>query len=151
MKKQTVLYILLIFLIISNGFFLVRYLGKSGNKSHRPESFLAKKLDFDEKQMEEFNSIKTLHFDKVKSISKEIVKLKGVMYSKLSDKDVSMSYLDSIVDLIAVEEKKKDLEMFKHFQNVRTICNDEQKEKLTKFINDAIKRHGRGSRHRKRN
>ncbi len=93
--------------------------------------------------MQKFDSLKTIHFDKVKSISKEIGNLKEVMYSKMPDREVPPSFLDSITDLIALEEKKIDLEMFRHFQSVREICNEEQKEKLSKMINDAIKRRGR--------
>ena len=150
MKKQTILYILLIFLVISNGFFLMHYLGKRGHKNHDRESFIIKKLEFDDKQIEDFKAIRELHFDKVKSISNDIGRLKTVMYSKLSDKNVPQPFLDSISDLIAIQEKKRDLEMFKHFRNVREICNDEQKEKLTTIITDAIKRRGKRGKSRKR-
>ncbi|WP_369994080.1 hypothetical protein [Winogradskyella sp.] len=143
MKRQTILYILLIFLIISNGFFLVHYLSKKDHKNRKSQFSMIKALDFDEKQMQKFDSLKTIHFDKVKSISKEIGNLKEVMYSKMPDREVPPSFLDSITDLIALEEKKIDLEMFRHFQSVREICNEEQKEKLSKMINDAIKRRGR--------
>ncbi len=148
MKKQTILYILLIFLIISNGFFLVHYLGKPKRKGHKPESFITKKLNFDEKQMIDYQSISDLHFDKMQSISKNIRSLKEAMFSKISDQNVSQSYLDSITDLIAVQEKEKDLEIFKHFQKVRRICNEEQKERFTKIVSDAMKRHSRRGRSR---
>ena len=57
MKKQTFLYVLLILLAISNGFFLVHYLGKPSRKGHKPESFIAKKLNFDENQMKDFKDM----------------------------------------------------------------------------------------------
>ena len=150
MKKQTILYVLLIFLIVSNGFFLVHYLGKSGKKGHKSESFITKKLNFSEKQMVEFNSISDLHFDKMQSISKDIRSLKQAMFSKISDSDVPEPYLDSIADLIALQEKKKEIEVFKHLQKVRKICNAEQKERFTKIVGDAIKKHGRRGKRKKR-
>ena len=57
MKKNTILYILLAFLIIANGFFLVNYLGRSrkpdGQKG--PGDFIVKELNFDASQMERFH------------------------------------------------------------------------------------------------
>ncbi|WP_299116624.1 hypothetical protein [uncultured Winogradskyella sp.] len=151
MKKQTLLYVLLIFLIISNGFFLARYLGKPDRRGHKPESFIIKKLNFDQQQMNDFHSMSDLHFDKMKSISKNIRSLKKEMFSKVSDKSVSQSYLDSITDLIATKEKEKDLEIFSHLQKVRELCNEEQKERFTKIVSDAMDRRGHRGKHGGRN
>ncbi|MBV7268619.1 hypothetical protein [Winogradskyella luteola] len=151
MKKQTVLYILLIFLIISNGFFLVHYLCKNFRKGHKPGYFIVKELNFDEKQMSDYDSVSDLHFDKMKSVSKEIMNLKGAMFSKISDDGVPQAYLDSITDLIAVKEKERDMEVFRHLQKVRGICNAEQKERFSKIVGDAMKRRGHKGKYRGRN
>ena len=63
MKKNLILYILLVFLVVVNGFFLYNYLtptvsetndlGKrKGNGS--PAAFIVKALEFDEEQMKQF-------------------------------------------------------------------------------------------------
>lgn len=151
MKKQTILYILLGFLIISNAFFLWHYLGKQDKRrGYKPENFITKKLNFDEKQMQDFQSISDLHFDKMRSFSKEIRSLKKELFSKISDESINPSYLDSITSLIAVQEKEKDIEVFKHLQKVRTLCNEEQKERFSKIVNDAMQRHARRGGQRKK-
>ncbi|MCT4630912.1 hypothetical protein, partial [Winogradskyella sp.] len=140
----------LIFLMISNGYFLVHYMSKRGHRDHDYKFSIAKKLNFDEKQMAAYDSMKTAHFDNMKSLFKKNMGLKKAMYSKVSDENVTQSYLDSIGDLIAKGEKEKDIEMFKHFKKVRALCNDKQKEQLTKIINDAIKRRSMRRKHKKR-
>lgn len=151
MKKQTILYMLLVFLLISNGFFLWHYLGKHDRRGgHKPESFITKKLNFDDKQMQEFKLLRDLHFDKIKSFSKEIRSLKKELFSKISDESINPAYLDSITSLIALQEKAKDVEVFNHLQKVRTLCNEEQTERFVKILNDAMERHGRRGRPRKK-
>lgn len=143
MKKQTILYILLIVLFISNAFFVFHHLTSQGDKDHKPRFSMVEELNFNQEQQEAYNKMRSEHFDKMKSYSKRIGELKEEMYSNTGEDEVSKVFLDSVIDLIAIEEKNKDLEMYKHFRDVREICNDEQKAQLSKIINDAIKRHGK--------
>ena len=150
MKKQTILYILLIVLFLSNVFFIFHHLTGFGDKDHKPHFSIVEELNFNQEQQEAYNKMRSEHFDKMKSYSKRIGELKEEMYSNTEEDEVSKVFLDSVIDLIAIEEKNKDLEMYKHFRDVREICNDEQKAQLSKIINDAIKRHGKRGKSKKR-
>ncbi|MBT3587140.1 MAG: hypothetical protein HN507_00670, partial [Flavobacteriaceae bacterium] len=59
MTKNTILYVLLTFLIIANGFFLYDYLGKPDRNGPRnnPEQFIVKELNFNTNQMQEFKGL----------------------------------------------------------------------------------------------
>ena len=150
MKKQTILYILLIFLIVSNGFFIFHYLGKPGHRDGKSRFSLVEELNFNEEQQEKYSALRTAHFDRMKSISMKIGSLKEAMYVNVSEKELSEPFLDSITDLIAMEEKRKDLEMFKHFKDVRQICDDDQKQQLSLIVKEAIKRRGKRGKSKKR-
>ncbi|MCB0400214.1 MAG: hypothetical protein KDD26_11455 [Winogradskyella sp.] len=150
MKKQTILYILLIVLFLSNVFFVFHYVGRFGHKDHKPRFSMVEELNFNQEQQEAYNAMKSTHFEKMKSYSRRISELKQEMYSNVGEQEISEAFLDSVVDLIAIEEKNKDLEMYKHFREVRDICNDKQKEQLSKIIKDAIKRRDKRGKSKKR-
>lgn len=140
MKKNSLLYFLLIFLVIANGFFLYNYLGKSKHKRPKGErkNFIVKKLDFDETQIAEFNKLQQGHRESIRKISQDLRNLKDDMFNNISNQDFTASDLDSITNLIASKEKEKDIEVFYHFQAIEAICNDEQKEKFKTIIKEAM-------------
>lgn len=150
MKKQTILYTLLIVLFLSNVFFVFHYVGRFGHKDNKPRFSMVEELNFNQEQQEAYNTMKSTHSEKMKSYSKRISELKQEMYSNVGEQEISEAFLDSVVDLIAIEEKNKDLEMYKHFREVRGICNDKQKEQLSKIIEDAIKRRDKRGKSKKR-
>lgn len=150
MKKQSILYILLIVLFLSNVFFIFHHVGRFGHKDHKSRFSMVEELNFNQEQQEAYDAMRNMHFDKMKSYSKRINELKLEMYSNIGEQEISEAFLDSVADLIAAEEKNKDLEMYKHIRDVREICNDKQKAQLSKIINDAIERRGKRGKSKKR-
>lgn len=144
MKKNILLYILLAFLILVNGFFLIQYLGKPDKKGPRgPGSFLAKELQFDTSQMEQFNKIEEGHQERIHVFVENSNKLKEELFDELSDTSANQQEIDSIISLIGKNAKAKELETFNHLRAVQDICNDAQKEKFRIIVKDALRR-GRG-------
>ncbi len=145
MKKNTLLYILLAFLLIVNGFFLVNYLGKSKkHKNSRDDrrNYIVKKLDFNDSQTAQYELLKNSHREKIKTISVSIRELKDVLFDNITNPSFSERNLDSITTLIANKEKQKDIEVFNHFKAIEKICDEDQKEKLIHIIKDALHRQG---------
>ncbi len=147
MKKNLPLYILLIFLIIVNGFFLYNYLGtgekNAPNGQERPEDFLVQELGFDASQNEQFLALGEAHHQRMKGLSEDIRGLKDELFKGLSDVSLKNVNTDSIAGLIGEKEAAKDLEVYRHFNLVQELCNDEQKEKFSKIIKDALRRGAR--------
>lgn len=150
MKKQTILIVLLIVLFLSNVFFIFHHVGRFGHKDYKSRFSMVEELNFNQEQQEAYNTMKNAHFEKMKSYSKRISELKQKMYCNVGEEEISETFLDSVADLIAAEEKNKDLEMYKHIRDVREICNDKQKAQLSKIINDAIERRGKRGKSKKR-
>lgn len=144
MKKNLPLYILLLFLIIVNGFFLFNYLGMEEkdetNGPKRPGNFLVKELDFDESQREQFRELGKKHHHRMRGLSEDIRGLKDELFQGLSDTSLMDVNIDSIASLIGEKETAKDLEVFRHFKQVQELCNDKQKEKFSDIIKDALRR-----------
>ncbi len=146
MKKNLVLYILLIFLIAVNGFFLFNYIGKNGNNGQKgpkgPEKFIVKELGFNEAQLEQFREKSQGHHEAMMNMSDDIRGLKDELFDNLSNDSVKESTIDSITSLIGKKQKAKEEEAFYHFKMIREICNDKQKEKFKNIIRDALHRGG---------
>ena len=142
MKKQLPLYILLIFLVAFNGFFLVKYLGDSNdNDSRRPAGpghFISERLNFSEVQNEQFNNLEVTHRQRMTSILEEIRTSKDALFDQISKANVDAAVVDSITTVIGNYEKKKDMEVFQHFRNIYDICDDHQKREFEKLVKEAL-------------
>lgn len=150
MKKNTILYVLLVFLIIVNGFFLFNYIGKRSYKrpteSQRDKDFIVKELGFSEAQLERFYLKSAGHHPTMMRLSDDVKELKDDLFSKLSDNEINESTIDSLTALICEKETEKEKEIFYHFKMIRDIADEKQKEKFNKILMDALRRGDRGNR-----
>jgi len=140
MTKNLILYVLLAFLIIANGFFLYDYLGKPDRNGPRnnPEQFIVKELNFNADQMQEFKGLGKNHRERMMELDQEHKQLKDKLFNKISENNVNALEIDSISSLIGENIKNKDLEVFNHFRAIQEICNDNQKEKFKRIVMDAL-------------
>lgn len=150
MKKNTFLYILLVFLIAVNGFFLFNYMGIHNNDrpegSQRDKNFIVKELGFNAKQLEAFNKKSEGHHETMMGLSAEIRVLKDKLFSTLTDDTVKVATIDSISSLICDKETQKEKEIFYHFRMIHDVANDKQKEKFKTILMDALRQGDQGNR-----
>lgn len=145
MKKNLLLYILLGFLVIVNGFFLFKHFDTFNQKGPRgpgPANFIAKQLEFDATQLQQFEKLDVAHREKIDAILNDIRLSKDALFDKLSDETVEDSQIDAITTQIANKEKAKELETFHFFKAVGEICNENQKVRFKTIIKDALRRQG---------
>ncbi|MDB4292154.1 hypothetical protein N9954_02015 [Maribacter sp.] len=145
MKKNLLLYILLGFLVIMNCFFLFKHFStadKDGPIRPGPSNFMAKELQFDAAQLEQFEKIEATHRENMRAIMDDVRASKDALFDKLSDEMTQASEIDSVASLIAEKEVKKELEIFRFFKAIRELCTAEQKERLKVIIKDALQRQG---------
>jgi len=143
MKKNLLLYILLAFLLVVNGFFLFNHLAKPDRKGPRgPGDFMVKELQFNEDQLHSFNELNGEHHRKMRLLSNDLRKLKDELFSKISVTSIDVNVIDSLTTLIGKKEKEKETEIFNHFRNIQDICTKKQKEKFKMIIKDALHRGG---------
>ncbi len=142
MKKQLPLYILNVFLIVVNGFFLINYMGDSKEdmprEQDRSKNFISDRLNFSEEQSNLFDELEREHREKMRSFSEQIRRSKDALFNQISKPEVDASTIDSITSAIGEFEKKKDMEVFDHFRAIYEICDDTQKTKFNKLVKDAL-------------
>lgn len=145
MKKNLLLYILLGFLVIMNGFFLFKHFGTSDNNGPQrpgPANFIAKQLEFDAEQLQQFEKIDTAHREKMNVILDEIKASKDALFDKLSDESIDDSEIEAIAMQIANKEKAKEIQTFRFFKSVSEICDESQKARFKRIIKDGLRRQG---------
>ena len=88
MKKNLILYILLVFLIVVNGFFLFNYMGNSNKNKQKgpkgPGNFIVKELGFNEDQLKQFREKSRGHHQAMMDLSDNIKNLKDELFDRLS-------------------------------------------------------------------
>jgi hypothetical protein len=79
----------------------------------------------------------------MRNLEEEVRGLKDELFKGLSDTSLRDVNIDSIATLIGEKEAVKDLEVYRHFNEVLKLCNENQKEKFSKIIKDALRRGAR--------
>ncbi|WP_298518348.1 periplasmic heavy metal sensor [uncultured Kordia sp.] len=143
MKKNTLLYILVAFLVVMNGFFMFKIFGDKPPKGPNPGKFIAKELQFDATQMAQFSEMNDAHHEEMMGISREIKELKDQLFAEISSTTVNEAKIDDITRRIGDREREKDLKTFYHFKEVQKICTDEQRTRFNTIVQESLKRHGR--------
>lgn len=146
MKKNTLLYILLVFLVVMNGFFMFKIFGDKPPKGGNPGKFIAKELHFDEAQMKSFSKMNDTHHETMMKISREIKELKDQLFAEISETTTNETKVNDITRRIGEKEQEKDLKTFYHFKEVQKICTDEQRTRFNILVQEGLKRHGRPGR-----
>ncbi|MDO6596716.1 hypothetical protein Q4512_07300 [Oceanihabitans sp. 2_MG-2023] len=145
MKKNTILYILLAFLILVNGFFLFNFLNNSSTNQNKgakdPIRFIKKELNFSDSQSKDFEILNNKHHAKMMQINDDLRGLKDALFNNMSNASVVNEItVDSITSLIGNKQKAIETEIFYHFKSLQDLCDDKQKEKLKKILKDALRR-----------
>jgi len=147
MKRNLLLYILLAFLLIVNGFFLYNHLSKPNRKAPEgPGNFIVNELQFNNDQLERFNLVEDAHHEKMRELTREVRQLKDELFNRIPISSVNSQDIDSISTLLGNLEKEKEVEIFEYLRSIQEICDDTQKEKFKMIIKDALRRGDRKGR-----
>lgn len=138
MKKNTILYILIIVLLVANGFFLFNYLGRPQHKGPKESGdFIAKELNLSEAQMQQFNSLEAQHHNTMKTIGDDIKNVKDALFEKITAPQINETTIDSLIASITNKEQLVEKEMFNRLRGIYELCNEEQKERFSNILKDA--------------
>jgi len=144
MKKNRVLYILLIFLVVVNAFFLFNYIGKPLGQDNMerkdPMSFIVDELNFSESQLEAVKALNKKHHQSMLRNNAGVRKLKDDLFDRLSDDALDSKVVDSLARLIALKEMEFDKMAFYHFRAIQELCNADQKAKFKSIMEDALQK-----------
>jgi len=144
MKKETFLVAVIIFLLLLNlgtlGFLFLQNNRHPDFPPHprRPDRLIIERLKLSSEQIGKFEELKFEHRSGMNKFEHEAAQLHASYFSLLKENNYSQSAVDSLENLLAENQTKKDSITFKHFEDLKDLCNEEQK----KYFNGLIEEIG---------
>ena len=145
-RKNKLLVSIIIFLFITNFamliFFIVLDRSSQENSHNRYQkgmsAMLKKKVGFTEQQLDTYQSLRKEQFDTIHTLFDELRKAKMDFYNLIYTSQVADSTVYKAADLIAEKQKELDLQMFKRFKMIRSICTPDQLPKFDTTIKKIL-------------
>ena len=139
MKKNILLIVLFVFLMVMNGVLLFLVVEKPAQRQRPPRKFISSQLDFNDEQTDRFMELDQEHHRKMRRIDDELHELKNMLFSQLGNADLSDEELDSLTQSIGELTKARETEVFRYFGQIEKICNETQKRKLKRIVSGALR------------
>ena len=137
MEKSKLTLLLIIGLVILNlttlGFI---YFNSPSKRNHppmdqrrmNPKEMIVTKLHFDENQKKEFEKLITWHHETIQKLDEESRNAKIALYSLLAEQNIDATKKDSLINVIATNQKAIEETHFKHFEDIKKLCKENQLE-----------------------
>ncbi|MBU0473794.1 MAG: hypothetical protein KKF62_06480 [Bacteroidetes bacterium] len=95
---------------------------------------LKKELNFSNEQTEKYLMLRDKHQEVTINLEKEIRNLKKQMFDKVLEDNNSSTISDSLLKLSLEKQSELEKLTFKHFVELKELCNSEQQKKLQLLI-----------------
>lgn len=138
--KTKLLAVLIIVLVVLNGFLIYMLVAQTNLKGKKPpaRNFLTNQLNFSEEQKGIFTELDEEHRERMLDFERKITRQKDNLFSSFQEEDSTID-TRAIIERTSRLEVEKELEVFEFFKQVRAICNEEQKSKFDKIIKRALR------------
>ncbi|MEM9000783.1 MAG: hypothetical protein AAGB24_11015 [Bacteroidota bacterium] len=140
MKKQVLLIVFMVFLMVMNGVLLFLVTRNTGRKPRPPKEFIADRLDFNQEQLARFMELEEEHHRKMRTIDERFLGLKETLFAHMGEVNFQKKNLDSIAGLIGTLAQEREMEVFNHFNEIEKICHGNQKQRLKRIVATALRR-----------
>lgn len=148
-KNKVLLIIVGVLLVVNLGVLLLFLNMKpQGNRPGRMwgrqgmAEVLEKKAGFTKQQLQSYQDLRDQHWKKMRPLLADMRNARDSFYRLLYLPDVPDSALSAAADVIALRQKAIDLQTFRHFQQVRNLCDDTQRPKLDTLIRQFMNKMG---------
>lgn len=155
MEKTKLLTFAVITLLLINlgtlGFLFLS--GPNGHHPHRgegpeggpkPREIIIEKLHFDANQQKEYDKLIKWHQGEIRRLDDAIRKAKNDLYSGLSEDIINEQSKDSLITLLNSYQKQIETTHFKHFEDIKKICHNEQLEDFNELTEELSRIFSRG-------
>jgi periplasmic protein CpxP/Spy len=143
-SRNKILLLIIAILLITNIVLLVLYLRitPAPPEIKRPgfTEKLKNEVGFTSEQMAVFEPKKKAFWNRMRQRFEEIKKTKEDFYYQMYDPKIPDSVLEIKADVIGEQQKELDLQVIRHFKDVRTLCTPEQLPKFDSLLPSIIKR-----------
>ena len=145
MEKTKLLTIAVIGLLVINfgtlGFLLLNGKGHRPPQEGRqkPKEIIIEKLHFDEAQQKDYAKLIKWHHGEITRLDDQIRQTKNELYSQLNQAETNVKTKDSLVSLLAGYQKQIEETHFKHFEDIKKLCRQNQMEDFNVLTEELSK------------
>jgi uncharacterized protein YdiU (UPF0061 family) len=151
-RNPRLLVFLVFFLLISNVGVLIYFtVFKNESRSNTKSGdgvveHIKKKLELTDTQTEAYKKLLDEFRDSMKTNGEELRRSKLGFYTLISKPQLEDSLFQQAGKQLSAAQSKMDLLMFRHFQQVRAICNEKQQLKYDSMVVNMMSRGSRFNR-----
>ena len=140
MKRESILIAMVAVLIVMNGCLLFYFLDNGRGPGEQPppnrDKIIIEALELDRDQQEQFKQLKTEHHDRMMEINDQSNQLLEHYFSLLHDGRAEEK--DTIEIRLAKLEQQRVSVTYAHFDDLKKLCHEDQKEKFDAFLPTLI-------------
>jgi len=143
-KKQRIIAWLNIFLLIINvsAFAAFLWMNSGGkeelDKRYSSDEFIREQLQLTDLQFEQVSGLNTPVFRAFQALLDSKCELNFKLIDELASPDPSKVIMDSISDKIGRIDAAMKKQTVRHFRNIKSVCNDQQKEMLDQLLKEML-------------
>jgi protein CpxP len=109
-------------------------------KTPSPRGFLEGQLNFSEKQKDEAMKLREEHMKTMTALQDSLHSLKNTLFDLIAVTPTDTPRVNAVVQAIGAEQQQIELSTFYHFQKIRALCDDNQKQKFDKIMKEVENR-----------
>jgi Spy/CpxP family protein refolding chaperone len=148
MDKIKVLSFAVIALLLLNfgtlGFLLLSGPKHDRRPPHRmPKEIIIDKLQLDTNQQAAYQTLIDWHRGTIDSLDQQIRSTKNDLYLQLTQKTINIKTKDSLIEILASNQKKIEETHFKHFQDIKNLCKPNQMNSFNELTEELSRIFGR--------
>jgi hypothetical protein len=102
--------------------------------------FLIEQLNFSAQQLADFTKLKQAHSQAVDSIRESGKETHRLFFENLKTEKQDTVMVNELAQAISANQMQIELVTFKHFEQVRKLCDEKQKEKFDEIIQEVLRR-----------
>lgn len=144
MNKNTFFIVVIVGLLISNGFllFFMTQKGPHRGPKHSPKEIVSKRLNFDEKQIADYEVLIKEHSRSAAELMSQVQGARETLYGQISETN-NADVINKRLEPIAVNLTELEKLNFSHFQDIKALCKPDQLERFEELTNDLAKIFGK--------
>ncbi len=107
-------------------------------RKERSELLLKKKLNLTDEQLQKFRDLRKNHFEETREIGDEIHRLKRELSGEIFNETQNQTEVEKRIEQIGQLEMQMEREKFKHFLELKSVCNPEQQQKFREIFKEIM-------------
>jgi protein CpxP len=114
---------------------------RQGMSDNHPmeRNIIEDQLKLNAEQRKEFSQFREKHFASKRIINDKINSIRDQLFDMIKSDHPDSNALNNLAAKIGEAEAQKQLEIVRHFEDLRKVCNPDQKDKFDTWINDVVK------------